>query len=308
MTRFTADGPASESVPARRLLIVNADDLGQTEGVNRGIETAHREGLVSSATLLANGAAFDGGVELAARCPGLGVGVHLNLVEGAPVAPPERVASLVDSHGQFWGKRGLAQRWFTGAIDPGQVRLEFAAQVNRIRQAGLEPTHFDSHQHLHVLPGLRDVLWSEAVHLGLRACRWPRESLGGNLWPPRVGGWLRWLAVRVAAGRGAVTARRQGLRIPGQFGGICQTGTLSAGWIAAWLRALRGPSAELMVHPGFVDDTLRASGTRLLGQREVELRAVCDPSLPTLVRELGLRRGHFGDLPPNVEYPPGEIR
>lgn len=301
MTRFAEELCPSGSAPVGRLLIVNADDLGQTEGINRGIETAHREGLVSSATLLANGAAFAEAVELAARCPELGVGVHLNLVEGAPVAPPERVPSLVDSHGQFWGKRGLAQRWFTGAIDPGQVRLEFAAQVQRIRQAGIEPTHFDSHQHLHVLPGLRDVLQSEAVELGLRACRWPRESLWGNLWPPRVGGWLRWLVVRLAAGRGDVSARRRGLRVPAEFGGICQTGTLSAGWIAAWLRARRGPSAELMVHPGFVDETLRTSGTRLLGQREVELRAVCDPTLPTLVRELGLRRGHFGDLPATVE-------
>lgn len=279
-----------------RLLIVNADDLGQTPGVNRGIEEAHQRGLVSSATLLANGADFDGGVELAGRCPRLGVGVHVNLVEGKPVASRERVASLVDGAGEFWGKRGLVRRWLAGAIEPGQVRLEFAAQVARLRQAGIEPTHFDSHQHLHVLPGLREVLLDEAVQLGLRACRWPREGLRGNVWPPRPGGWLRLLAVRLASGRGDQAARRRGLQIPGEFAGLCQTGALSADWIAGWLRRFRGTSAELMVHPGYVDEELRRSGTRLLGAREGELRAVCRPGLPELVRSAGFRLGHFGDL------------
>jgi predicted glycoside hydrolase/deacetylase ChbG (UPF0249 family) len=297
MTGHAAAAITPTSGPGGRLLIVNADDLGQTPGINRGIEEAHRQGLVSSATLLANGAAFAEGVELAARCPRLGVGLHLNLVEGTPVAPLEQVGSLVDAGGRMWGKRGLARRWLTGAIDPGHVRAEFAAQLGRVRGAGIEPTHFDSHQHLHVLPGLRDLLFGAAAHWGLSACRWPRESLGSNLWPPRPGGWLRWLVVRLASGRGELAARRCGLRLPAQFGGLCQTGSLSARWIAAWLRGLHGQSAELMVHPGYVDAALRESGTRLLQQREAELRAVCDPTLPALLRELGLRLGHFGDLP-----------
>src|SRR6266403_606409 len=84
-------------------LIVNADDLGWTEGVNRGIAEAHRHGIVTSASLLANGAAFASGVEVARSTPGLGVGVHLNLSDGAPVAPPELVTSLVNNAGEFEG-------------------------------------------------------------------------------------------------------------------------------------------------------------------------------------------------------------
>src|ERR1700751_1771878 len=89
--------------PDVKNLIVNADDLGWTEGVNRGIAEAHRNGIVTSASLLANGAAFASGVELARSTPRLGVGVHLNLSDGEPVAPRELVATLVSEKGEFTG-------------------------------------------------------------------------------------------------------------------------------------------------------------------------------------------------------------
>jgi len=279
-----------------RLLIVNADDLGQTPGVNRGIEEAHLEGVVSSATLLANGAAFGEGVELAGRCRRLGVGLHVNLVEGAPIAPVERVGSLVDAQGRFWNKRGLVGRWLTGRIDPRHVRVEFAAQVGRLRESGLEPTHFDSHQHLHVLPGLREELFAGAVELGLRACRWPHESWRGNLWPPQPGGWLRLGLIRLACQRGAGPTAGSGLLRTEEFAGICQTGQLTADWITGWLQRARGATAELMVHPGHVDAKLRESGTRLLHQREGELQAVITPGLRDRVTAAGFRLGHYGDL------------
>ncbi len=88
-----------------RNLIVNADDLGWTQGVNRGIAEAHRNGIVTSTSLLANGGAFEGGVRTARESPRLGVGVHLNLSDGQPVAPPERVKSLLDENGDFSGDR-----------------------------------------------------------------------------------------------------------------------------------------------------------------------------------------------------------
>src|SRR5579863_2733104 len=91
-----------------RNLIVNADDLGWTEGINRGIAEAHRKGLVTSTSLLANGRAFDSAVQVAGANPELGVGVHLNLSDGAPTAPSSKVSSLLDSHGELHdGPEGL---------------------------------------------------------------------------------------------------------------------------------------------------------------------------------------------------------
>jgi predicted glycoside hydrolase/deacetylase ChbG (UPF0249 family) len=86
-----------------RNLIVNADDLGWTPGVNRGIAEAHRNGIVTSSTLLANGEAFDDGVQLVRAMPSLGVGVHLNLSDGRPVSRAEEVPSLVTRSGWFLG-------------------------------------------------------------------------------------------------------------------------------------------------------------------------------------------------------------
>src|SRR6266404_9049580 len=86
-----------------RNLIVNADDLGWTHGVNRGIAEAHRNGIVTSASLIANGCAFEAGVQTASESPRLGVGVHLNLSDGKPVAPAEKVKSLLDENGDFSG-------------------------------------------------------------------------------------------------------------------------------------------------------------------------------------------------------------
>src|SRR5215468_1191072 len=101
-----------------RNLIVNADDLGWTAGVNRGIAEAHRNGIVTSTSLLANGCAFSDGVKAAAELPGLGIGVHLNLTDGAPSAPPSQVPSLLDENGRFsGGPENLLLRPTTKSLD-----------------------------------------------------------------------------------------------------------------------------------------------------------------------------------------------
>src|SRR5262249_34836467 len=130
-------------------LIVNADDLGWSEGVNRGIAEAHRRGIVTSASLLANGAAFVLAVELARTAPALGVGVHLNLSDGAPMAERETVTSLLNDEGEFaGGPESLLLRMARRGLDLGEVEREWEAQIGKIREAGIEPTHLDGHKHV----------------------------------------------------------------------------------------------------------------------------------------------------------------
>src|ERR1700747_656451 len=105
-----------------RSLIVNADDLGWTAGVNRGIAEAHRNGLVTSASLLANGSAFEDGVKTARELPALGVGVHLNLSDGSPTSAPDQVKSLLNEKGQFaGGPESLFLRLSTKSLDTTEV-------------------------------------------------------------------------------------------------------------------------------------------------------------------------------------------
>src|SRR5215467_6465602 len=118
-------------------LIVNADDLGWTQGVNRGIAEAHRNGIVTSTSLLANSCAFEDGVRTARDLPRLGVGVHLNLSDGKPVAPPERVKSLLGKDGQFSGSpESLLFRLTTKILDCKEVEIEWGAQIEKVRAAG----------------------------------------------------------------------------------------------------------------------------------------------------------------------------
>jgi len=143
-----------------RNLIVNADDLGWTEGVNRGIAEAHRNGIVTSASLLANGAAFQSGVELARTTPALGVGVHLNLSDGAPVAERELVTTLLNARGQLEGKpESLLLRLARRSVLLNEIEQEWDAQIQKVRDVGIEPTHLDGHRHVRV---------EQLTHLRLR--------------------------------------------------------------------------------------------------------------------------------------------
>ncbi len=155
-----------------KLLIVNADDFGWTEGVSRGIAEAHRNGIVTSTSLVANGAAFQGAVQLARENPALGVGAHLNLSDGPPILPRWEVASLVDAHGLFWAGTGnlLLRRWM-GKLRLDEVEREWAAQIERVRQVGIEITHLDGHKHVHMLPGLFSIALRLAQRYGIPAVR-----------------------------------------------------------------------------------------------------------------------------------------
>src|SRR5256886_2323900 len=159
-------------------LIVNADDLGWTEGVNRGIFDAFRGGIVTSATLLANGTAFAEAVKAAKSAPGLAVGVHLNLSDGAPVADPESVTSLLNDDGNFAeGPEGLLLKRARGGLILDEVEEEWDAQIQKVRDAGIRPTHLDGHKHVHMLPGLFEIALRLAKRHGIEAIRVsPEES------------------------------------------------------------------------------------------------------------------------------------
>src|SRR5262249_23975850 len=138
-----------------RNLIVNADDLGWTAGVNRGIAEAHRNGIVTSASLLANGSAFADGVRTAEELPRHGVGVHLNLSEGKPTATEAQVGSLLAENCEFaGGPETLLFRLTAKSLMPKQVEKEWNAQIEKVRASGIPPTHLDGHKHVQMLPGL----------------------------------------------------------------------------------------------------------------------------------------------------------
>ena len=282
-----------------KALIVNADDLGWSEGVNRGIAEAHRSGIVTSASLLANGMAFASAVELARSEPRVGVGVHLCLTDEPPVLRPADVPGLVDEHGVLNGKpAALVARHLRGGRRLAEVEREWNAQIRKVRETGIEPTHLDGHKHVHMLPGLFEIaLWLAARH-GIRAIRVSLEDPHLRAWLTPRNGWLspttakqRMQAdvVRLLGGNARARAHRAGLGSPDFFCGITQTGLLTADGVMRLLKNLPEGVTELMAHPGYADDELRRSPTRLQASRESELSILTAPEVRNLVANLGLR-------------------
>ena len=160
-------------------LIVNADDFGLHAAVNAGIAIGHREGIITSASLMAGGGAFDDAVRIAGECPRLGIGVHLTLVGGGrPVLPPAQVSSLLDGQGCFlMGHPAFIARYLAGRIKLCEVEAELTAQVEKVCVAGVTPSHLDSHQHLHVLPGIFAIAKKLALRFSVGSMRRPAEPL-----------------------------------------------------------------------------------------------------------------------------------
>jgi len=178
-----------------RRIIVNADDFGLCGDVTRGILDAHANGQVSSTTLMVNAPGTDEAVEAAQRHPRLGVGLHFNLTEGRPLAD---VPSLVDGSGRFLLRGELVRRCLRRSVDPADVTREFGAQLARIHDLGIVPTHVDSHQHVHMAPwilrGMAPVLAGEVSRL--RVAHPPRRPRGSL---PAPGPFVRNASMSLAA-------------------------------------------------------------------------------------------------------------
>jgi predicted glycoside hydrolase/deacetylase ChbG (UPF0249 family) len=285
-------------------LIVNADDLGWTDGVNRGILEAFHHGIVTSTSLLANGAAFAGGVEALRSAPGLGVGVHLNLSDGPPIADREIVTTLLNNDGEFaGGPESLLLRRARGGLSLAEVENEWNAQIQKVRDAGIAPTHLDGHKHVHMLPGFFEIALRIAKRHDIGAIRVALEasslraalSTGAKHHTGVVmkqGVQARGLKLLARDAR--ELAEHAGISATDYFCGIAQTGELTREGVEQLVRSLPHGTTELMCHPGYMDSALQKTATRLQDSRQTELQILTDTGIRNLVASLGIRLIDYG--------------
>ena len=272
-------------------LVVNADDFGLSAGVNRGILEAYAAGVVSSVSVLVNAPGWTDAVQrLRDLGPGLGVGLHLNLTMGRPVSWG---GGLCDARsGRFHTLPALVARALAGRLDPGDVAIECAAQLARLRTAGLVVTHLDSHRHVHVLPGVWGAVVEAARAAGVPVVRVPLEPWSVN--PVNWRASLKKAALRMGwgvASRGAAALDR-----PDRFVGISLQGSRSfPARLLAVLDRLEPGTTELMVHPGYADGDL-AAWDDYTAPRARELAALTLPEVRERFREGRFRLIHFGAL------------
>lgn len=264
-----------------RQLVVNADDFGFTRDVNQGIIEAHRNGILTATTIMSNGAAFNDAVRLAKENPVLDIGVHLVLVGQPPF--PTTVARL------------------TRAVVLKQIQIyeELSAQVCKALDAGLKPTHLDTHKHTHLLPPVLDAVARISEEFKIP---WVRRPFDFPLTPRGVS----WKKRAVSRSLGVVRSRFQrvlashGCRSTDHFAGFQITGKFDASDLTALIRSLPEGSTEFMCHPGICTAELRAAHTRLKESREEELRALTAPEVRDALRDSGVELATFSSLTPSA--------
>lgn len=286
--------PRSSSAPPR--LVVNADDFGLCRQVNSGILQAHQEGIVTSTSLMAVGKAFAHAIDCCRSVPTLDVGVHLTVVAARPLL--SNCSSLTETDGNFADGAGtFTRRWLRGAIRHADLRAEWAAQIERILDEGIRLTHLDSHQHLHILPGLTEICQQLAIRFHIPFLRVPAENLW-RLAAPSIHGCKRMAGAAVLGGcwlLGRMVAPQQPLTRPLRFLGFHDGGRLDQQRLLRLLRSLKpGHGYELMCHPGHPPDDPDIQGWGY--HHATELQALTDPLVLAEIKCRDIRLCSFADL------------
>ncbi len=183
----------------QKRLIVNADDFGLSRGITDGILFTHREGVLTSTSLMVNQPATEYAVEQVPSVPNLGVGIHLNLTEGRPVLPAGHVSSLVNSEGIFWGPKELAGRMLRLQVSAADIEAEYRAQLRLMKSYGLTPTHADSHHRMHMYPVAAGAFYRAVTSEGIHRARAPRKRFwpdDGRVGGPHIGSFSRRIAAK----------------------------------------------------------------------------------------------------------------
>lgn len=247
-----------------KYLIVNADDFGLHESINAGIIKGYQEGLITSTSLMCSAEAFDDAVKLAKENSGLGIGIHLTLVGGVkPLLASDKIPSLVDASGVFPENYTVfIKKFFSGKVAKNEIKAELSAQIEKALETGLNITHVDSHQHLHVLPGITSIVIELCKKYGIKRIRMPAESIFYS------GGYNTSLGRKI--GRAGLTfctylaelqAQKAGFVYPNNFFGMLAGGNLNEKLVEKMIYAMPTGVTEVMTHPGVNDELLRQKFT-----------------------------------------------
>jgi chitin disaccharide deacetylase len=277
--------PATEYIGLQRLhlsenmvLITNADDYGLTAGTNRGIERAHAAGTLSSTSVMVNQSASEDAGSLNHRYPALGVGLHLTFTLGEPVSDPARVHSLVDADGRLVNRAALLRRLERGTLDDEEMAHECTAQLDRLRSFGVEPDHWNMHQHMQEYAPIGIAAGRAMAAAGLRVARNPQ----------------RVRTHRTLSRAGLTDAVRDRRRQPGCRAVAAYSRTpdgLLEAHPAQWselVNTLSGDVFEAICHPSEPDEALGRLTPDLTLRRVEELDALLAPELASAFQTQGI--------------------
>ena len=272
---------------ARRRLIVNADDFGLSHSVNEAVVRAHREGILTSASLMVNEPGFEEAVKLAKENPTLGVGLHLTLLMGHSALPSGKVPGLVDASGEFSDSPVAAgMDYFFKRSLRAQLRAEIHAQFDRFHATGLPLDHVNGHLHMHLHPVIFNILMEDFEKLRIRRLRLTRDCLSRSR-KMMQGRWFyrashaaiyEWLSNRARE-----PLRQREIAHAEITFGLLQNARVDEDYVLKLLPALPDGDSELYSHPS-------------LDNFKHEFDALVSPRVKELVKQLGVELIRYQDL------------
>jgi hopanoid biosynthesis associated protein HpnK len=276
-----------ENSKSVRRLIVNADDFGLSPSVNEAVVRAHREGILTTASLMVNEPGFDEAVKLAKENPRLGVGLHLTLLMGHAALPPEKIPGLVNARGEFsHSSVGVGVRYFFQRRLREPLRAEIHAQFEKFHATGLPLDHVNGHLHLHLHPVIFKILMDDAAQLRIRHLRLTRDCLAGSRRLSR--GHLLYKVSHAAifeflSGRAKKVLSAKKIRHAQITFGLLQDSRVDEEYVLKLLPELPAGDSELYAHPS-------------LDRFQHEFDALVSPQVKALVSRLGIQLIRHQDL------------
>jgi hopanoid biosynthesis associated protein HpnK len=284
----------------KKQLIITSDDFGLSKGVNKAVEKAWQEGLLTCASIMPGGAAFDDAVKIARRNPGLQLGLHLTLVQGRAVLPPSQLPGLVDDSGDFSDNPVAAgMRYFFDKNLYKPILREIEAQIQRVVETGIPLSHLDGHLNIHLHPTVFGFLTELMPRYGITSFRLSRERLAHNLrfdQQRRLGKAVERLIFGALAGYARPYLDKLGISYPGEVKGVLNSGRMTEKYLLNILDGLQNGLTELYFHPGILPD---AEITRRMPdyRHEEELAAIVSPAVRQKLRDLQITvQNYRGDV------------
>jgi len=279
-------GPALPGGAGAMRVIFNADDLGDSRAINQAIVQAHRQGVLTSASLMVAGEAAEEAVALAREHPSLAVGLHVVMVDGRPALPPHEIPHLVGPDGRFpQDAVALGLRCFFSRTAQAELAAEIEAQFRLYAQTGLPLDHVDGHYHLHLHPSALRVILPLARRYGARGFRLPRDELLPALaWSRRQAGTqVTWAAIFALLNRYVLRKLRPfPLATTERVYGLFHSGRMEEEYVVRLLKGMRVSSAEFYLHPS------TQPPQKAFGPNPGDLETLLSPRLREVVAERGI--------------------
>jgi hopanoid biosynthesis associated protein HpnK len=268
-------------------LIINADDFGRSGSINQAVIRAHREGILTSASLMVNEAGFDEAVALAREHPRLGVGLHLTLLCGHSALPAARIPALVNEQSEFTNSPTVAGfRYFFRRELRDQLRAEIHEQFKKFHATGLPLDHVNGHLHLHLHPIVFRILMEDAAQLRIERLRltfdpfWLNAGLASGFWVYRA---FHCVVYHLLSARARPVLNRMGIRHTATVFGLLQNARVDESYISRLLPRLPAGDSELYSHPS-------------LDEFKHEFEALLSPRIREQIEKLGITLIRYQDL------------